>query len=282
MKVRMSVEQQNRETFMNCVLLKYHFSESDRERLTQVYEQMKICMGPYAAYRINQKVTGIQAIDDGPAAIVSMTLGAGIDRVQEHYMRHGQLEEAYMIDCLSSELLLQMYGEFNAAYAKFHRRYVKRYVFIGNEIPVTVIPDLLQDIRGKKRQPDKQEDKNADQENRVKSDIAMNEETGKSLCDSQPACERLMEHDEISANEYGVMSPSKSVVFYAVLSENPNQACEGICSDCTNEECENRIISGIQAARIVPNMDVYEEIGSKNVKNKENMTYGYQRIFGTQ
>ncbi len=282
MKVRMSVEQQNSDEFINQVISKHHFSESDKERLVQVYQQIKMSMGPYAAYRINQKVTGVQAIDDGPAAIVSMTLGAGVDRLQERYMRNGQLEEAYMLDCLASELLLQMYGEFNAAYARFHRRYVKRYVFIGDEIPASAIPDLLRDIKGQKRQPDKQADKQSEEQEQTKTEADVNEETGKNLCDSQPAYERLMEHDEISANEYGVLSPSKSVVFFAILSENPNQACEGICTGCGNMMCENRTVSGEQADRMEQDM-VSDGLNSvETTGTAGNLTYGYQRIFGTQ
>lgn len=282
MKVRMSVEQQNSDEFINQVISKHHFSESDRERLVQVYQQIKMCMGPYAAYRINQKVTGVQAIDDGPAAIVSMTLGAGVDRLQERYMRNGQLEETYMLDCLASELLLQMYGEFNAAYARFHRRYVKRYVFIGDEIPASAIPDLLRDIRGQKRQPDKQADKQPEEQEQAKTEADMSEETGKNLCDSQPAYERLMEHDEISANEYGVLSPSKSVVFFAVLSENPNQACEGICSGCGNTMCENRVVSETQTDRMARDIAFDGQNNAETAGTVGNLTYGYQRIFGTQ
>ena len=43
----------------------------------------------------------------------------------------------------------------------------------------------------------------------------------------------------VSANKYGVMEPTKSVVFYALLTENPNQICEGICDNCNNKNCEN-------------------------------------------
>ena len=47
--------------------------------------------------------------------------------------------------------------------------------------------------------------------------------------------------DDITANEYGVLTPSKSVIFYAILTENPKQICEGICGSCKNANCENRV-----------------------------------------
>ncbi|MGN0151588.1 MAG: hypothetical protein ACI39Q_03865, partial [Wujia sp.] len=285
MKVRMSAEQQNLDAFVDQILRKYHFLESDREKIIKVYEQMKLCMGPYAAYRINQKVTGIPAIDDGPAAIVAMTLGAGVDRLQEHYVRNEQLDAAYILDCLADELLLGMYAEFNASYARFHRRYVKKYIFIGNEIPVAEIPELLRDIKGQRKQPDSSEE---DKTEKTADKADLKDDTGISAGDIQTACDRLMDHDEITANTYGVMSPSKSVVFYAALSENPNQACEGICTGCGNTECENRVTAEAVDERYQKNNanstvqnGIKEAI--KNCRENSaggNLNYGYQRIFG--
>ena len=65
---------------------------------------------------------------------------------------------------------------------------------------------------------------------------AFNEEIGSLDLDKQ---EKDIHNKEISANEYGVLSPAKSVVFYAILTENPNKICEGICENCNNKACEN-------------------------------------------
>jgi hypothetical protein len=85
---------------------------------------------------------------------------------------------------------------------------------------------------------------------------------------------KLAYRDNITANEYGVLTPSKSVVFYAILSENPAVKCRGICLGCGNTECENRY----QEEKQLPE--------SQNQKKKETgnkvveLNYGYQRIFG--
>lgn len=267
MKVRMSLEQQDKDKLIDKIIDKYHFTDGDRETLIMIYGQLKKYIEPYASYRINQRITGVPDIDDGPSAMVSMTLGAGVDRLQERYIRDDRLEEAYMLDCICAELLLLLYGEFNRSYARFHRRYVKRYVFIGDEIPLTAIPGILTDIRGKKTSAKKND--NAVSEN--------TEEISDTISDSAAECERLMEHDEITCNEYGVLTPSKSVVFYAVLSENPNQMCEGICDGCCNAECENRLKVVLSYDKPAGNniSEIPEDKGSR-------LTYGYQRIFGTR
>lgn len=263
MKVRMSVEQQNKDTFIGLVRDKYHFGEKDTEVLEDVYGELQKSVEPYAMYRINQKVTGVAAIDEGPAAVVAMTLGIGVDRQKEAYIGAGRLSEAYMLDCLANELLLKLYAEFNAAYARFHRRYVKRYIFIGDEIPVTVIPSLLTDIRGNKQQAERRE--NTQKSGKEEKSAA---DAGEEKTESMETAEETVElprgvqkeQGEITANEYGVLFPSKSVVFYAALSENPNQACEGICRGCSNPDCE------------------YHADPSDK---RQNLNYGYQRIFGT-
>lgn len=235
MKIRISVEQQNKEIFINSVIEKYHFDEAKEKELIGVYDQMLLGIGAYAAYRINTRVTGVKEIDNNQSAIVAMTLGAGVDRLQESYIRKEQLEKSYMLECIANELLLKMYKEFNKAYARFHRRYVMKYVFIGNDISLTDIPKLLEEIKGKKNGEDS---------------------------------------NEIRANEYGVLFPSKSVVFYAVLSENPKAECEGICAGCENTSCQNRYVED--------NVDYDKKTKTEEITNQTgiNMNYGFQRIFG--
>ena len=214
MKVRMAVEQPNKDAFIEQVMRKYHFSTEEKEALQQVYEKVRTYMAPYAIYRINTRMRGVPLLDAEQSALVAMTLGEGVDRLQEYYEREHALSESYMVECVANELLLQMYADFNQSYPKFHRRYVKRYVFVGEE-------------------------------------------------------------NDITANEYGVLQPSKSVVFFALLSDNPEQHCQGICMNCGNLECENRMQ---EARQIQVRMETQEMAAA--VEPEQKLNYGYQRIFG--
>lgn len=252
MKVRISVEQTDTKGFLNRIIKKYHFDEQDYEAMLKLYEQMQVHMSPYAMYKINHRMTGVSMIDDAQAAMVALTLGSGVDSMKERFTRQGKLSEVYMLDCLANELLLIMYKEFNKAYARFHRRYVKRYVFIGDEISPTAIPGILDDIKGVKQVQEKVSDTDSADENMQ---------------------EVLREREDIHANEYGVLIPSKSVVFYALLSDDPSQVCEGICMGCGNVLCENRMESNKQLLK--PSV---EEDNKKSPQGA--MNYGYMRIFG--
>ncbi|MDD6327014.1 MAG: hypothetical protein Q4D54_07975 [Eubacteriales bacterium] len=223
MKIRLSVQNSDPTNWIYRIIEKYHFESTDYGLLGKIYEQVQAVLEPSATYRLNHRMTGLAMIDNAQVAIVAMTLGSGIDGLKERYLSKEQLTEAYMVDCLANEILLDLYQEFNQSYAKFHRRYVKRYVFVGDEISPTEIPIILNDIRGNK------------------------------------------DTEEICSNEYGVLTPSKSVVFYAILTENPNQVCEGICVNCSNTSCDNYRIS---------------DKDEKSLSTEQPVNYGYMRIFG--
>lgn len=241
MKIRLSVQNTDLTNWIYHMIEKYHFESSDYGLLNKIYEQMQAVMEPSATYRLNHRMTGLAMIDNAQVAIVAMTLGSGIDSLKERYLSKEQLTEAYMVDCMANEILLDLYKEFNQSYAKFHRRYVKRYVFVGDEISPAQIPVILNDIRGQK------------------------------------------ETEEITANEYGVLTPSKSVVFYAILTENPNQICEGICANCNNTACDNYrlaeecMINRSSESKKIPAADGMDEASGPI---QQPVNYGYMRIFG--
>ncbi len=215
MKLRLTAVQSDIDSFISKIITKYHFNEEQRKELMQVYDDMMQVVSPYAVYRINQWITGVKQIDDNQAALVVITLGKGVDMLQDSYSQEGKLDNSYMVECMANEILLDMYDEFNSNYTKIHRRYVTGYTFVGEEIPLTKMRELIAKVQ---------------------------EKEGDNL--------------QLKANEYGVITPSKSVLFYAMLSDNPMHACKGVCQCCGNKACDYR---------------------SKS--REKNLNYGYQRIF---
>lgn len=241
MRVRMNAKQPNADRFINGIMDRYHFGINSKGELLEIYNKIVKCMEPYAIYRINSRVTGVKLIDDSQAAIVAMTLGKGPDELKDGYTKKSELDKAYMLDCITNEILMNMYVEFNNMYSRFHRRYVKRYVFIGDEINTDKIPELLDEINERDSGLGKNNKKSEDYENDIKDkdgneEAIFSEEIGTI---DIPKDEKTVKDNNIKANEFGVLTPTKSVVFYALLTENPNQICEGICENCNNKGCEN-------------------------------------------
>lgn len=78
-----------------------------------------------------------------------------------------------------------------------------------------------------------------------------------------------MQQTHITCNEAFMMSPPKSTVFVAELTDQPkdiDKACT-LCKNCKCLSCPNRI--GIK-----------EKIQKTDRERRNNMNYGYQRIFG--
>lgn len=229
LKFSISTNDIDRDFIIRNTLKKYHFQDTDKEQLTFIYDEICNSCNPYAVYRINHRTTGVRYIDESQTAVCAITMGRAMDDILEAYKDEKLLTEAYMAECLAGELLLRMYDIFNQEYSKFHRRYVNRYVFLGDVIPITNMQTVLDDIY-----------------------------------DNQPA-----ENREIVANEYGVLLPSKSVVFYALLTDNPKQICAGICASCGRSDCEQKKAeTGMNSnSTILLNYGIHKILGDKVVND---------------
>ena len=76
---------------------------------------------------------------------VVISLGPGIDTLQEQYGEKGFLSKSYMLEALAGELLLESYGAYNRYTAETTDYHVARYHFPGSEAayPLERMPELL-------------------------------------------------------------------------------------------------------------------------------------------
>ena len=94
-----------------------------------------------------------QEVNDGQGVKalcpVCITLGPGVDALQETYLNTDRLTEAYMVETLGSELLLKSYPQWNEQIAAQGRYRVKRYYFLGSEekYPIETLPALLESLQ---------------------------------------------------------------------------------------------------------------------------------------
>lgn len=136
-------------SFLEKVRDKFHYEETQRSELQAVAEQMLPLMREEAFWERNisslQKSSGTEYED------VVMSLGAGIDSLQDHYSSQGMLSRSYMLEVLASELLLQGYGAYNRYVEKNTDRHVARYHFLGSEdsFPLSMLPRLLDILDGR-------------------------------------------------------------------------------------------------------------------------------------
>ena len=127
--------------FLRTVIPKYHYRKNDFESLCFVARAMLPLMGKDAGWDHRLFFVGEHWETE-----VCMTLGQGVDTLQEHYLSLGLLSECYMVEVLASELLLQGYKAYNRLVAEETSYHVKRYLYLGSgkNYPIEGLKELLE------------------------------------------------------------------------------------------------------------------------------------------
>lgn len=205
------------EQFLHSVMKKYHYATEEYPTLKQIADQMIPCLETEAGWQ-DRDFEETFPEGERPFLAVGITLGKEIDGLQEKYLQSGLLTESYMIEVLSSELLLksyQSYTEWVAAHRKFH---VARLYFLGTEIP-----------------------ENETSESKPVESETPEKRLGRRLrLENLPTLLRELQLP-ITCNEAYCMIPKKSVVFYAELTKDSFTKCAGICLGCGRRDCPNRM-----------------------------------------
>ncbi|MBE5862034.1 MAG: hypothetical protein E7295_04200 [Lachnospiraceae bacterium] len=192
--------------------------------------------------------------DAGVRAVV-MTLGAGVDQLQEDMLAAGKLTEAYMVEVLGSEILLLAYSALNA-WVKEHTDFVvKRYYFLGVGEYVTIY-EADQDGMGGGHEAE--DHKTARTHTETAARISLELATLPDMLERSGL--------PVTCTEGYCMMPKKSVAFYAELTKDRTVTCEGICMGCGRKDCPNR-------------MDALERTRGNRTLDRP-LTYGYARILG--
>lgn len=190
------------EQFLHSVMKKYHYDPEEYPNLKQLAEQMLPCLESEAGWQDRDFEETFPGRDQSFWA-VGITLGKGIDALQENYLREEHLTESYMIEVLSSELLLKSYQAYTEWVAAHRELHVARLHFLGSEatdeklgsrLRLENLPTLLQELQ-----------------------------------------------IPVTCNEAYCMIPKKSVVFYAELTKDAFTKCAGICLGCGRRDCPNRM-----------------------------------------
>lgn len=155
------------------------------------------------------------------AAYCAVTLGAGIDRLQERCSDSGDMSGAYMLECLGCVLLQKAYDIVDELLRENTGLYVQRYVFPGDgELPLSDNGRILRRIR---------EAGDAREAGRSSDSVRVGKSTGEERNPNSPA---------VFCNESYVLMPQKSVVFVAVL--GADRTDRHLCDACPSLTCPNR------------------------------------------
>ena len=137
--------------FIKKVCEKFHYEEINLSELQAVAGEMLPLMRREAFWEVcTPWIWDCGEKTDAVYEGVVMTLGKGLDCLQESYHKKGMLTESYMLEALASELLLHGYKAYNHHVRETGGWHVARYHFLGSEeaLPLELLPELLQESAG--------------------------------------------------------------------------------------------------------------------------------------
>lgn len=126
---------------------RYHFSKSDLPVLCSFFLALKPLINCQAFYEVivsGQKRPKQLAFSEEKNFLVAIvTLGTTIDRLQELYLEAQDVLSAYMIECLSLDLLNQAYEKLAKRIEEEEGMYIGRYEFLGGKYPLEKTKDIF-------------------------------------------------------------------------------------------------------------------------------------------
>ena len=125
---------------------RFHFNKDDIDNIKALYRAIIPLVTAEADYCLDNGNLD-RAIDINDFVTCFITLGSEIDSIQAVYMEQELIMEAYIIDCLASELLSKAYGSFIDFLEKITGKFVSKIDFLGDEYPIELIEKIYQKIR---------------------------------------------------------------------------------------------------------------------------------------
>lgn len=137
-----------KEDFLRLVQKKFHYGEEQFQALAAVAEKMLPLMRAEAFWeKTGDSLLGQKSPHPVYEEVV-MSLGKGVDDLQDGYSDQGLLLESYMVETLAGELLMKGYSAYNKWTQANGTWHVAQYHFLGSEeeFPLEMLPDLLKNL----------------------------------------------------------------------------------------------------------------------------------------
>ena len=120
-----------------------HFREEDFASLQALSRAMAPLLRA-KAYYVWEKRDEKVSYDD--YAVVFLTLGNGVDALQELYLDRNCLTEAYMVECIALGLLEKAYREFIKEVQRETGKWAQKIDFLGDTYPIELLPRLYREF----------------------------------------------------------------------------------------------------------------------------------------
>ena len=120
---------------------RFHFSPADLPYIKAIYTALLPLVESCAYYSLDQNLDGIFLPH---YAYGFVTLGNGIDELSELYLNHEQIQEAYIVDCVSLLLLSKAYAEFAHVIEDQSGLSLAELSFLGDTYSLDLLPQIYE------------------------------------------------------------------------------------------------------------------------------------------
>lgn len=118
---------------------RFHFPTEKVQYIQTIYTALLPLVDSHVYYSLNQDMDEILFTD---YAYGIVTLGNGVDELSELYLNHEQLEEAYIVDCISLMLLSKAYEEFAHLAERETGLHLVELSFLGDTYSMDLLPKI--------------------------------------------------------------------------------------------------------------------------------------------
>ena len=120
---------------------RFHFPLQELPNIQAIYKALLPLMESYAYYSLNQD---LKEVSFSHYAYGFVTLGNGMDELSELYLNHEQIQEAYIVDCISLMLLSKAYEEFAHVVEEQSGLYLTELSFLGDQYSLELLPQIYE------------------------------------------------------------------------------------------------------------------------------------------
>lgn len=135
------------------IMARYHFAENDLERLKHMGTLVEREVSPVMYYEVLMQ----EAADSGrrnnelssERLAVIVTLGSGVDELQNRYTQKERLTEGYMVECISMELLRVAYEQAAERIHAHTGKWMSGFEFVGDAVPFDCMEGIFRQLTPK-------------------------------------------------------------------------------------------------------------------------------------
>ncbi len=130
---------------IDAFIRRYHFNDNEKAEIIRIYRKIAPRVHAIFHHIIEEDKDGEKS------ALVVASLGRAIDEFQNNLLEKGNIQEAYIVDCLGLDLLSLAYEKIDERLHESTGLYAGGYQFAGSDdFPLESIPEAMKKLGQKK------------------------------------------------------------------------------------------------------------------------------------